>query len=318
MGDFFGLGSFIDGIFGAASQASANAANIRMTQMTNDANRQLAEYQWEQNIAQWNRENEYNHPTQQMNRLKEAGLNPNLVYGGGATTLSARSPSYQAPKMEAPRVNPVYQGNSFTNAIQQSVALENLQAQTKNLQTQEDFIKAQTQTEYNKAIKELAHAGLLSRDAAIKAIEQNLLEDTYDARRNKIYSESNKAGFDSQIRGYEVPLIYQSYQNAFALNDAQINKIMSSAALDYANRYKTTQEAAFLEKSFQMRLALAMLEAKRANEHMTDANIRKYVKQYYKKGDAEISQMLSTALRNTDENTRGWLKSCFTLFGLFE
>lgn len=30
-------------------------------------------------------ENAYNHPKQQMQRLKEAGLNPNLVYGNGAT-----------------------------------------------------------------------------------------------------------------------------------------------------------------------------------------------------------------------------------------
>lgn len=40
------------------------------------------------NIAQWNRQNEYNSPTAQMERLREAGLNPNLIYGestSGAT-----------------------------------------------------------------------------------------------------------------------------------------------------------------------------------------------------------------------------------------
>lgn len=41
---------------------------------------------------QFNTENEYNLPSNQMARLQAAGLNPHLVYGGGATTESS-SPS---------------------------------------------------------------------------------------------------------------------------------------------------------------------------------------------------------------------------------
>ena len=33
------------------------------------------------NIEMWNKQNQYNHPLQQMARLQEAGLNPNLIYG---------------------------------------------------------------------------------------------------------------------------------------------------------------------------------------------------------------------------------------------
>ena len=33
--------------------------------------------------------NAYNDPSAQMERLKQAGLNPNLVYGGGATTTAS-------------------------------------------------------------------------------------------------------------------------------------------------------------------------------------------------------------------------------------
>lgn len=40
-------------------------------------------------LSDFNRQNEYNSPTAQMDRLKMAGLNPNLVYGNGATTTSA-------------------------------------------------------------------------------------------------------------------------------------------------------------------------------------------------------------------------------------
>lgn len=33
------------------------------------------------NVANWDTQNAYNHPSQQMARLREAGLNPNLIYG---------------------------------------------------------------------------------------------------------------------------------------------------------------------------------------------------------------------------------------------
>ena len=47
---------------------------------------------YNKSLEQWNRENEYNKPINQMARLKEAGLNPNLVYGNGAQSVSASSP----------------------------------------------------------------------------------------------------------------------------------------------------------------------------------------------------------------------------------
>lgn len=76
-----GVGSLVGSIFGKKSTDSANKTNI-----------ELAKYQNDWNLAQWNRENEYNLPINQMMRLKEAGLNPNLVYGSGASTLAASSP----------------------------------------------------------------------------------------------------------------------------------------------------------------------------------------------------------------------------------
>lgn len=56
--------------------------------------------QW--NIDMWNRQNEFNLPENMMQRLRDAGLNPNLVAtqggaGGSATPIQkAESPKYQA------------------------------------------------------------------------------------------------------------------------------------------------------------------------------------------------------------------------------
>ena len=58
-----------------------------------------AEHAHKRDIEMWNRQNEYNHPRAQMERLREAGLNPNLMYGQGQQTSSGSSrqmPQYNA------------------------------------------------------------------------------------------------------------------------------------------------------------------------------------------------------------------------------
>ena len=57
------------------------AVNVAMTERQNRLNREENERNYERNVDFWQMQNEYNHPAAQMARLREAGLNPNLVYG---------------------------------------------------------------------------------------------------------------------------------------------------------------------------------------------------------------------------------------------
>ena len=63
--------------------------NIISTAMTNDANERMQQRQNAWNLQQWNRNNAYNHPAAQMQRLKAAGLNPDLMYGQGTPGMSS-------------------------------------------------------------------------------------------------------------------------------------------------------------------------------------------------------------------------------------
>ena len=58
------------------SQLSTNAAQRKWNEAMYNRQRQDA-------LADWARTNEYNSPLAQMQRLREAGLNPHLIYGGG-------------------------------------------------------------------------------------------------------------------------------------------------------------------------------------------------------------------------------------------
>lgn len=71
----------------------------RLVIYQNSQNKKLADEAYQKDVAMWNMQNEYNSPAAQMQRLQQAGLNPNLVYGGGSVTgnTAGSAPSYNPP-----------------------------------------------------------------------------------------------------------------------------------------------------------------------------------------------------------------------------
>lgn len=83
-------------------------------------------YQWDF----WHANNDYNSPKSQMQRLEEAGLNPNLVYGNGGVT-------HQATMSTAPKVTPAQSNLLGSLAIARDLlSLEQMKAQTNSIETQ--------------------------------------------------------------------------------------------------------------------------------------------------------------------------------------
>lgn len=92
-----GGASIIGGIFGKNSQSSANKTNLQINRENQKWNEKMMDKQNAWNLAQWNRENEYNSASQQVARFKAAGLNPYLMMqngsAGSATSLTSASPA---------------------------------------------------------------------------------------------------------------------------------------------------------------------------------------------------------------------------------
>lgn len=76
-----------------AGAVVGTGANIISTAMTNRANERMQQQQNAWNLAQWERNNAYNSPAAQMQRLKAAGLNPDLMYGQNSGGASGNSPA---------------------------------------------------------------------------------------------------------------------------------------------------------------------------------------------------------------------------------
>ena len=115
------LGGVVAGVGSLLGGFGSSAMNNKAVQDTNKANMEIAKYQaqWQQqenekayqrSLKMWNLQNEYNSPTQQMARIRAAGLNPNLVYGNGVAGNSAGStPQYEPAKFNAPTMQ-AYRG----------------------------------------------------------------------------------------------------------------------------------------------------------------------------------------------------------------
>lgn len=61
-------------------------------------NKQLADYQNQLNLRNWDLANQYNSPVAQVQRMKEAGLNPNLMYQQGGTGNASGAPEAVTPE----------------------------------------------------------------------------------------------------------------------------------------------------------------------------------------------------------------------------
>lgn len=103
-------------------------------------NMALSAFTNKKNIQNWNRQNAYNHPKMQMERLKSAGLNPNLVYGSGTNTQAGQIAQYSNPdtqKIETPSASEFMQKTQQATMLpeqkeQAQATIQNIKAETTN------------------------------------------------------------------------------------------------------------------------------------------------------------------------------------------
>ncbi|WP_337784638.1 hypothetical protein [Prevotella sp.] len=87
------LGTVLGGIFGSKSQNNANATNLQISRENNAFNERMMQKQMDYNTDMWNKQNSYNTPSAQVQRLKEAGLNPSMASASGNPNMQAFDPS---------------------------------------------------------------------------------------------------------------------------------------------------------------------------------------------------------------------------------
>jgi len=150
-------------------------------------------------------QNAYNSPVQQMARYKEAGLNPNLIYGEGTTASSGQSD--QPRSVSSPSYNPENTLSSFSN----------LGAQTMNAINTGQNIKMNTQSLENMKAEKLNK----DADTFIKEKTGNILSTEPGATDTYEYDSNNQPiGKGSTEHTQELKQALFAAQNASSITEA--------------------------------------------------------------------------------------------------
>lgn len=118
----------------AGSNILGSAMNWATSAWTNKKNKENAETAWNRDVEMWNMNNAYNTPSAQMQRMKDAGLNPALMYGqGNVGNATGSLPKYSAPRVSmdvAPPLDPGGMLTAYQDYRLKSAQIDQVKAQT--------------------------------------------------------------------------------------------------------------------------------------------------------------------------------------------
>ena len=195
----------------------------------------------------WNKYNEYNTPSQQVQRLKAAGLNPYFyMQGQGGTGLSS-SPAAGAnpPQLSSPQVSPFDPSSSFSAAGNIIADAQIKKAQAKNLDVD---TQGKAIDNLSRNAKNLAEIERITQDSHNKHVSSDLLSVERDLKKatfsssvylaelqNKSLEEQNELTYQTRL-GVELDNILKDMRNQYypPQISAQLAHVWSQVKLNIA------------------------------------------------------------------------------------
>lgn len=236
----------------AIAQAGSEALNGVFGMLTNRQNKKnaLEMYSRQRNdaLTDWNSQNEYNSPAAQMQRYKDAGLNPHLIYGQSHTAAPVRSVNAETPKAQAPQIN----GGAITSSYFDTKLKGQ---QVNNMQTIDDVNRAEVQLKKAQTLLALANSGLANEKIAKQVI------DNYIAGELKEISiDVGRLGFNKatkELAGMELRNTQTSTQTDYT----RANTDKAKADTSFTNNENRRQEIQLqntLADSLERRLTMKL------------------------------------------------------------
>ncbi|AXH74373.1 MAG: DNA pilot protein [Microviridae sp.] len=221
----------------AVADGINQVANVTATVGTNRKQNKWAQETYDKqrkdSLHDWSMQNAYNSPAAQMQRLKDAGLNPNLVYGNGADAQSTAMPrSVDTPnvKYEAPKLETMQAQNSLGNYYDAQIkgaTIDNLQVQKTVLLEDAKFKAAQTLATLQDTEASKFDLGVKSdlRSTTIEAARQNL--NKLLAQKSKIEADTVYTRDENKRKQQLQPNVVQEGLQRIALSKLQQAKTIA-------------------------------------------------------------------------------------------
>lgn len=172
----FGIGEAVGGIAQGAMNLLAAKKNYEYSRALNEQQFQhqqvLAKQQNDWNLEQWNRENEYNDYSSQVERMQKAGLNVGMMFGGNnvlsAPPLESSTPSVPGSasfnSVQAPDVM-----GSLNASLNRDLMQKELELKDKWAERQMDQVDKKIEYERAKALSDVGLNEIIGREK-----EQNI------------------------------------------------------------------------------------------------------------------------------------------------
>lgn len=228
------IGQAAEKIGGMIKTGAGVLGNIIMAKKQQQWAQKMYDQQRAHALADWEMQNAYNSPAAQMKRLKDAGLNPHLVYGNGADATSNQMPrSSDAPNAQLDALQ--FEGyapnlSQFYDTQVKQAQTDNLKAQTvtavedaklRAAQTLETYARtANTVQQTSKGDWDLKLAKEL-KDVTIDAAKTNVMKMKADLdytqaenRRKEDLHQGNLTQQQNQIKQQVQEIISQDLQQA--------------------------------------------------------------------------------------------------------
>lgn len=220
-----GGASLLGSALGFGSQKKTNKANMELAKYQNEWQTQENEKAYQRSLQMWNLQNEYNSPTQQMARLRSAGLNPNLVYGNGAVgNTTSNYPQYEPADIDRAHLSP-YRGwnQGLSDAVSNFLAFRSNRAQVENMEAQNSLIRQQTATEATRQANiaastarsefDLTQANRL-KDVSVSMAEAQMSKAQHDASTAWSHSQQSwiKTNVDRALQETRIKIGKQQYE----------------------------------------------------------------------------------------------------------
>lgn len=249
------IGTGISAIAGLFGGKKSNDTNVKVAREYNQGQMDIARYQNEFNETMWNKQNAYNTPVAQIERMRQAGLNPNLMYGQGNTGNASSAPSAATPNMAKPNLSYQYLsdvGNTISQGVSQYINAEVAKSNINKSNAETDLVRQQiTNAQEDEKLKKLKAVYMQYANSKTKD-EANFWADRLRSEIANIESRSvlnfaNSELADSRrftlnvLRPLEKQLIQSRVKFTIAstlmqysnikLNDSKIDQIANSIQL---------------------------------------------------------------------------------------
>lgn len=230
-----------------------NIANAYLNNNNNAFQEIMAERQNQWNLDMWNKQNEYNSPSNQVQRLLDAGINPNNAVGNIQNTATSPAvgsplPTSSAPTMQQRQYNGLNTVLSALGFVSKAAGIvSSITKSASDIQVNKANIANTMQGTQNLA--QQTYGSYLANQW--QKIQNQFAKDTYQYNISEKVGNLARQNEENRLARMTADLFKETYPAAKQLPSAQLHEIMSRVSKNFAERDYTRRQSRYADLEYK-------------------------------------------------------------------